>query len=103
MARQRMPGSARSKSTVCIRPEPHEVAALEGYAAMWRCSLGEAALRLVRAGLAAPEGAALSERTQRVQQLLQKLGRDGVMAWCSKEWGLNRKQALALITEAEAA
>lgn len=102
MARSTIPGSVHTRRVVALRPEARELEAIEAYAAQWRCGLGEAALRLVRAGLAAPETAAPSERVKRVQQLLPELGPDGVIAWCSREWGLTHGQSRALITEAEA-
>ncbi len=103
MARSTVKGSISSRKVIALRPDDAMVRILQGYAEQWRCSLSDAALRLIGAGLTNVDAAEPSERVQRVGGWL----RDGVTAEdvvrrCSTDWGLTRTQALQLMEQAKA-
>ena len=103
MARTKVPGGARQRRTISVRPTSPESDAIQALAAQWDCSLSQAALRLLRVGLAAPDSAPLSERASVIcAQATKGLSRADLFVYATTTWGLTRKQAYQLIAEAQA-
>jgi hypothetical protein len=103
MARQLIAGSIGTRKGITIRPDAGELEAIEQLAASWDCSLSQAAMRLVRTGLASPERSQPSERATVVYgHLAASRSRDEIHAFTSSAWGLNHKQTDQLINEAKA-
>ena len=101
MARQQIPGSVGSRKAIAIRPQPAELQAIEALAQQWCCSLGEAAMRLVRSGLDRPHDAQPSDRVIVVKAHLCKgASRDEVIQICTAEWGITHRQVDELLAQA---
>jgi hypothetical protein len=103
MARQTVAGSIRNRKAIAVYPDPGELEAIEHLADQWQCSLGQAAMRLVRIGIASPDTRQPSDRATVVYGHLAG-GRscNQIHEFTSSAWGLNRKQTDQLIAEASA-
>lgn len=101
MVRSAVAGSVSQRQVIALRPEPHDFREIESYAKQWQCSLSEATLRLLRAGLKHPGDADPSSRVKQVYAMVSAgHSRAEIIQHCSKQWGLTNTQADQLMNQA---
>jgi len=103
VARQTVAGSIRNRKAIAVYPDAGELEAIEQLASQWQCSLGQAAMRLIRTGIANPDTRQPSDRATVVYgHLADSRSRDEIHEFTSASWGLNCQQTDQLIAEARA-
>lgn len=99
--RQTAPSSFGNRKGITVRPTAAEHEEVARLAQQWGCSVTQAGLRLLRAGLANPSAAPVDSRVSTVCSMISDGQRlDTVYGYCSKQWGLNRVQASDVIKQA---